>query len=178
MQKIDRQFEYREGVGPLRLLGVLCIIMGPLAMWMSFQDDPHGDGIWMFGKGWVGYIPPALAPWAMRIFCFVLIWAGYLMIKGAAQQKKFGGRIAFTPAGLIWEAGPPDGVNRERSYEEISNVRISEAKERKVLNFTRAGAKCVIYSSQMRSVAEFDEMAALMAERAGRKLPLEVPVQA
>ena len=178
MHKIERQFEYHESGSPLRLLGVLCIILAPLAMWMTFQEASFG-GLFVYGHSWFAYIPAPLVPWAVRLGSLVLVWAGYAMIKGAGQQDKLGGRIAFTANGIIWEAGPPDGVDRETSYQEISNVRVSDKKGQKVLTFTRAdNAHCFIKSSQMKSVAEFDEMATMLAERTQLKTALEAQASA
>src|SRR5207237_479397 len=140
MQEIERQFDYNEGsAGMLRLLGVLMMIMAPLTMWMTFQEASPGEGLLLFARGWFAFIPEPLVPWVMRILSLVLIWAGYLIIKGAGQQQKYGGRIAFTPTGLIFEAGPPDGSSNEIPYPDISNGRISDRKEPKSVTFKREG---------------------------------------
>ena len=95
------------------------------------------------------------------------------MIRGAGQQEKLGGRIAFTRTGLIFEAGPPDGTDNENSYQDISDIRVSEHKGQKALSFRRSsGIKCLIKSSQMKSTAEFDEMAAMLVERTQSKDPV------
>jgi hypothetical protein len=165
MKDIERQFDYNAGAGMLRLLGVLCFILAPVAMWMTFQEGKSGS-LWLYGSGWFAYIPPALAPWAVRVISVVLLWVGYMLFKGAGEQEKFGGRIAFTPTGLIFEAGPPDGLDNETKYQDIADVRVADRKGEKTLFFTRGGnIKCFVKMSQMKSPAEFDEMAALLAAR-------------
>lgn len=175
MGKIERQFDYNAGAGMLRLLGVLCIILGPVSLWMTFQDSGPDSALWLFGQGWFARIPAPLVPWAMRVISLVLVWTGYLMLKAAGQQQKFGGRIAFTPTGLIFEAGPPDGSDNEIQYQDISDVQVAERKGQKVLLFKRGKIKCFIKASQMKSPADFDEMAAMLAERVPAQRAVEVP---
>jgi len=175
MREVERQFDYNEPTGMLRLLGVLCIILAPLTLWLSRQDDPGGDGLWLIGKGFFAYIPQPLVPYAMAVISVLLVWIAWALIKGAGQQKKFGGRIAFTSTGFIYESGPP--VGSEIEYGRISNIRVSGGSKRKVLTFNVAGDnKRVVDSSNMRSIAEFDEMAALLRQHVESKAAVEQPV--
>ena len=188
MGEIERQFDYKEDAGMVRLLGVLCIILGPVSLWMSFQDTGPDSMAWAFFRGWPIPIPGPLVTPLMRVFSVVLVWIGYQMIKSAGKMKKFGGRIAFTKTGLIMEAEPPVGDSKETAYQDISKVQVSERKGKKSLTFWRAdhnklpivgnqrllglnelretyNYKLLIKASQMKSPAEFDEMAAMLAER-------------
>lgn len=175
MLKIERQFEYRSpDAGALKLLGVLMIIMSPLAFWMTLQQTSDiSNSTWLVGTGWY-FLPPAMVPWIVRALAVVLLWAGFLIIQGAGKQKKFGGRVAFTSTGMIWEAGPPDGSDNEIKYEDISNVQMSEKKRQKIVTFKRAGVgNCFITSTNMRSLSDFDEMASLLMKRTEGKSAYE-----
>jgi hypothetical protein len=166
MSSIEKQFDYKSEAGPLKLLGVLCIVLAPLAMWMSFQEDPNPDGLWMLGRGWFAYVPAPLVPWVIRAFSLLLVWIGVVMIKGAGEQQKYGGRIAFTPVGLIYEAGKPDGIDRAIKYQDITDIQIADKGNKSALYFKHIGeGKRFIAAASMKSKAEFDEMAAMLQQR-------------
>jgi len=168
MSEIEQQFDYdcNESAGMLKLLAVLSIILGPLTLWMTFQAGDSSDGLLLLGKSWFAFVPAPLVPWVTRVFSVLLVWGGWLMFKGASKQTKFAGRVAFTPTGMIWEAGPLAGGNNEIKYHQISKLRLSEKKRGKTITFKRAGVgKCYIASWQMRSMEEFDEMAAILTNR-------------
>ena len=127
MSEVERQFEYRSPEsGMLKLAGFLVIVMGPLMMWNSFQEPSGNDYI----PGW-RFLPIWMTPWIMRGIAFALVWVGYKMVRSAGRQQKFGGRIAFTKTGFIFEAGPPDDTDNEIGYAGISDVQIAEKADRR-----------------------------------------------
>ena len=162
---IDKQYDYKADPGPSRLLGALCIVMCPTAMFMSFQQTDLTQSLNVIGKGYFFYFTGAIVPWIVRLLAIALIPIGVLFFKGAKEQIKSGARIVFTPHGFIYESGPPAGTKNLIKYSNISDIRIEKKQNQSILHFTANGAKRFILSNSMKSMDEFNKMASMLTDR-------------
>ena len=162
---IDKQYDYKAEPGPLRMLGVLCVILSPTTVLLSFQETGSPQHMTVINKGYFFSFNGPIVPWIVRLFALALIPVGIALFKGAKEQAKFGGRIIFTPHGFIYEAGPPAGTNNLIKYGKISDVRVVTKGDKSTLYFMANDAKRFVLSKSMKSMDEFNEMAAMLTER-------------
>ena len=160
--EIQREFDYRPPSGPLKLLGILCVILGPITVVMAMQGDvdrvQFRNGIWLTFTG-------AAAPWALGAAGVVMVLAGVAMVKGAIRQQREGGRVAFLPHSVLFDATKSGSVSDAFKYKDISGIEIAERKGRRLLSFTHPKGKIEAYSSYFTSPEEFEEMCAELRQR-------------
>lgn len=159
MNELDRRFDYKTDAGSLKLLGILMVVLAPIAIVMSFQEG--NDDIIFWGL----HIRGPAAPWVIRLTAVVLLYFGAGMVRSAHRAQKAGKGVTLTSTGVVIVDRP------EIRYQDISEISLEQFEKRPLLCLTHPGGKIGIARSRMKSQQEFDEMSAILAERTNRPSP-------
>ena len=160
--EIQREFDYKPPTGSLKLLGVLGVILAPLAAWQAMQGGV--DEVNIRGKFWLDVRGPA-APWVFGAMIVVMAVAGYYMFKGGRQMDRTVGRIAFLPHNFLVNWRKVDKLEGAMPYKDISDIKVSEKRGRGILTFRYRDTKQIVYSKGMNSLQEFEEMCTELKQR-------------
>ena len=159
MSSTDRHFKYKTDASAMKLLGVLMIILGPVAAVMSFQPDAN-QSVLVFGIEFTG---PSV-PWIIRLVAIVLVVAGVGMLRAPTKDPNAHTGVTLTETGVMILGTP------EILYTDISQISMEPYEFHPMLCLTHSGGKIGIARSRMKKQA-FDELCALIKERTGITAP-------
>jgi len=160
MDRSDHEFTYKRGVGMLTLLGVLMLILGPLALWMYSQTGPITT--WGHLKR-VPFVPDAYQLPAAGV---LLILLGGVTVYSGLRSGSRRARIRFTEDRVVLVNPSFGSTDLTVRYDHIKEIVVSQGKQGKILSFRHPQGQFRIASGGMTSMSDFEAVCALLQERA------------
>jgi hypothetical protein len=154
-----KEFEFLPTTGPLKLLGYLSILLGPITLAFCFS----GEVTEVTFPGALR-ITGSAAPYALALVGFCLILSGIFMVRGAAKQEKDGGRIALFPKRFLVST-QKTGTEGAIYYTDISDISVAKKGDREILTLRHKGGTLQISSDNLISIAAFHDMVQRLREQ-------------
>jgi hypothetical protein len=161
MANEERVYSYRGGIGPLKLLAVLMILLAPMSAYIATQPE---TGVTTFMSIPMTPGQVAFLGWAISA---LLVIGGVLMFRGIGQDANKMQRITLTADSITFPDFSGGMATARVLYTRISNIAVNEKKGRKYLDITVPTGKIQLRAANMESPQAFDEMCAELRERIG-----------
>jgi hypothetical protein len=159
MASEDREYSYRGGIGPMKLLGVLMILLAPMSAYIATQPETRVTTFMSIPMtpGQVAFLG-----WALSA---LLVIGGVLMFRDIGKAANKMQRITLTADSITFPDFSGGMATARVLYTRISNIAVSEKNGRKCLDITVPTGKIQLRAANMESPQAFDEMCAELGAR-------------
>lgn len=159
MADVEREYFYRGRLGPIKLLGVLMIVMAPMAAYMASQPETGTTSLMSIPltAGQMAFLGWAIAA--------LLVIGGVLTIVSIGRYAKKMERICLTGDAITFPEFSQGLATARINYKRISNISVIERKGRRYLEMTVPTGKIELGAANMESQQAFDEMCAELRAR-------------
>jgi len=160
MDRSDREFTYKSGLGMMTLLGILMLILGPLCLWIFAQTGPETN---LGARKRIPFVPDAYQIPAAGI---LLLLVGGAMVYSGLKSGNRRARIRLMEDRLVVSNPASGAADMTIRYDQLKEIVVTEGRQGKTLSFHHPNGRLQLAARGMNSTADFEVMCALIQERA------------